>query len=212
MANLTFLSAASIEANKEVLSECVQKQGIPPVVVQQFGESLVGVPVLPGMLASIFAVVPREDGGYSLKVSFYVKDSFKLAGWVVAYPESVQVPEGRAVIRVNDTQAAALASYDKSKTLFFDLDAVKCVSLKIAIGVESHYVKDANNNRIPTGEIDAKGNQKFKLAEHPVLTFASGFVNAPLCGTGITGSGITLDEVAAAEERLAALMSSARSL
>ena len=209
MADLTFLtSATSVEANRALIDELIVKQGLHPVAAAQIGRSMVAIPC-EGILATVFAVVPREDGGFALRVSLYNKEAgFKLAGWIVAYPTCIEMSENRAVVRVSDQELAALESFTKEKSLFFDLSSTKFISVKLAIGVDKHYVKDASGNRVPAGT-DATGKPAYALEEHQVLTFSSGYINAPLAGSGVSGGGCTKDEVNEAEAYATQLMAAA---
>lgn len=230
MAKSIYLTSASaVTSNQSVVDVCVTKQALPELVTAQLGQRLVALPTN-NLGASIWAVVPREDGSFALKVSIYgyvangvvtelpqQKSNFKIGGWLSVYPQGVDAPESARIL--SEPELKGLLSFSEpnadgsKKSLWFDLDECSRVYLVPALVEEKHYVLDQNGNRIPNGT-DAAGRQQWQLGTHLVLGFPACRIDAPIIGSGVGSSTITDESIAQADALLDALLAAnaARSL
>lgn len=225
-------SDSAVAANRSTIDECAAKQCLPSWFTSQLGNKVVALPTQ-NLSATIFAISAREDGGFSLKVSFSgtVVDglvvtpqkgnyNFKISGWVVVYPEGADVPEGTATVTENELNG--ILAFGQVKTdsegkpvlnngkivknrLWYDLSNCARVYLVPVIVDEHHYVLDTQGNKVVVG--NENGRPVFDLGTHQVLSFALASINAPLQGDKTGGSNaISTSDKVAADAALNALL------
>jgi hypothetical protein len=227
MAKSIFLtSSAAVASNKSIVDECVSKQCLPEVLRLQLGNKTIALPTN-GLGASIWAIIPREDGGFSLKVSVYgyvangvicelpagEKSNFKLGGWLTCYPEGVDAPANARILSESELKGilgfSELNQDGSKKSLWFDLNECPRVYLVAAITEESHYVRDDSGNKVPTGEIDSQGRPLHQLATHKVISFPLAKVAAPISGSGVSTLSISDEACTEADNFLDQLLATA---